>query len=255
MWDGLPQTSMPESSSMEGMKWIKWQGRQLDMPAWWQELKEVPDQDDLQQFTRRVQASFQVPKVRCHASRVDNIHSTLLVPHSLDGDQFLPLPDMWYSSQDFCLTQPYRTLTYTKALHYWAEKAQLPVPSEPHQFVENVLELQQLMELLTTFTDEEVLEDVLPSNWVKNTLSRLPEPTQQEHTCSRTCQAHAKESFLVAYGKGWPQPHATATPRLQADLLHQPWRWCHNGQNLLVNPQHLHWGLQRLLDPCMGIGC
>ena len=84
MGDGLPQTSMSEPSPMEGAKWIKWHVRQLDMPTWWQELKEVPNQDNLQEFTRRVQASFQVPKVRCHASKVDNDHSMLLAPHSLD---------------------------------------------------------------------------------------------------------------------------------------------------------------------------
>ena len=66
-----------------------------------------------------------------------------------------------------------------------------------------------MMEPLTTFTNEEVLEDVLPSNWVKITPSKLMEPTQREHSDSRTHQAHAKRSFLAAYGKGWPQATAT----------------------------------------------
>ena len=39
-----------------------------------------------------------------------------------------------------------------------------------------------MMDPLTTFTDEEVLEDILPSNWVKITSSRLAEPTQREHS-------------------------------------------------------------------------
>ena len=159
--------------------------RQLDTLAWWWELKEVPNQDNLQEFTRRVWASFQVPKARCHASKVDNDHSTPPAPCSLDRDQFLPLLDMQFSSQDFWLTQPQKILAYVKALQYWAEKAQLPVPGEPHQLVESMLELWWLMELLTTFTDEDVLK-VPPSNWVKITLSRLTEPTQQEQSHSRT---------------------------------------------------------------------
>ena len=51
-------------------------------------------------------------------------------------------------------------------------------PSESHHLTESVLELQQVMELLNTFTDKEVLKDALPSNWVKITSSRLAEPIQ-----------------------------------------------------------------------------
>ena len=40
--DSLLQATMPEPSPMEGMEWIKWCALQLDMPAWWWELKEVP---------------------------------------------------------------------------------------------------------------------------------------------------------------------------------------------------------------------
>ena len=83
---------------------------------------------------------------------------------------------MRFSSQDFWLTQAHKTLASVKALQYWAEKAQLPIPTEPHQLVESVLELWQMMELLTMFTDEEVLSDIQPSNRVKIMPSRLAEP-------------------------------------------------------------------------------
>ena len=196
---GLPQTSMPEPSPMEGTEGIKWHAWQLDMPALWQGLKEVPSQDNLQEFTRRVWASFELPKMQCCASKVDNYHSALPAHHSLDRDQFLPLPDMQFGSQDFWLTHAQKTLAYAKALQYWAEKAQPLIPSEPHHLAESVLELQQTMEPLTIFTDEEVLEDILLSNWVKITY-RLAEPTQQEHSCSKTCQAHSSGSFSAAHG-------------------------------------------------------
>ena len=66
-------------------------------------------------------ASFQVPKARCPMSKVDNGHFVLPAHHYLDRDQFLPLPDMWFGSQDFWLTQTQKTLAYAKALQYWAE--------------------------------------------------------------------------------------------------------------------------------------
>ena len=65
------------------------------------------------------------------------------------------------------------------------------------------------MELLTTFTDAEVLEDVLPSNWIKIMSSRMVEPAPGEHSHSRTCRTHARGSFLAAYGKGWPKAKTT----------------------------------------------
>ena len=67
-----------------------------------------------------------------------------------------------------------------------------------------------MMEPLVTFTDKEVLEGMPPCNWVKIMPSRLvEEPTQREHSHSRTCWAHSRESFLVAHGGRWPGPQAT----------------------------------------------
>ena len=61
--DSLLQSSTPEPSPTESAEWIKWHMQQLDMPAWWWELKEVPSQDNLQEFAQSVWASFEVPKV------------------------------------------------------------------------------------------------------------------------------------------------------------------------------------------------
>ena len=47
---------------MQSAECIRWH-TQLDMPAWWWELKEVPDQNNLQEFAQKVWASFEVPKV------------------------------------------------------------------------------------------------------------------------------------------------------------------------------------------------
>ena len=110
------------------------------------------------------------------------------------------------------MTQPQKTLAYAKALQHWVEKAQPPTPGEPYQLAESVLDLQCEMESLTTFTDEKVLEDVLPSNWVRITSCRLVDPTQRDCSNSRTYWAHAKGSFSAAYGKVRPQ--ATATTQM-----------------------------------------
>ena len=187
-WVGQPPANLNAwTFPLENTKWMKWCAWQLDMAVWWQELKEVPSQDNLQDFAWRVWASFQVPKVQCHVLKVDNNHCMPLAHHSLDRDWFFPLPDMQFGSQDFQLTQSQKTLAYVKALQYWTEKALPPIPSEPHQLVESVLELWQMMKVLTTITDEEVLEDVPPLNWVKIMPSRLLEPIQWEHSGSRIC--------------------------------------------------------------------
>ena len=200
--DGLQQIPTPEPSCHKSAKWIQWCTQQLDMPAWWWECREVPGQGNIQEFTRMVWASFRVPKVTCCTSKVDNNYSTPPAPNSLDRDQFLLLQDMQFGSQDFWLTQPQKTLVYAKDLQHWLEKAQPPTPGKPHQLAESVLELWHTMEPLTTFTDEEVLEDTLPSNWVKMASSRTAEPAPREHSCSRTHKAHARGSFLAAYGEG-----------------------------------------------------
>ena len=65
------------------------------------------------------------------------------------------------------------------------------------------------MEPLTTFTDVEVLEDILPSNCIKITSSRTAEPAPQECIHSRTHRAHSRGSFLAVYSKGWPKATTT----------------------------------------------
>ena len=89
-------------------------------------------------------------------------------------------------------------------------KTQPPTPGEPCQLGESVLELQHAMEPLMTFTNEEVLENLQPSNWVRITPSKLAEPTQRECSRSRMHCAHTRGSFSAAYGEGQPQATATA---------------------------------------------
>ena len=137
---------------------------------------EVPSLMDVQEFVRQVQALFQLPKVNRCTQGVDNDYLALPAPQSLDHDQFLPAANMRFDRQDYNMRQCQKTLAYTKALQYWAEKAQLPPPGEPCQMVENMIELWQAMKPLTTFTNAEVLEDTIPSHWIKITSSQISEP-------------------------------------------------------------------------------
>ena len=225
----------PKTSPMQNAEWIKWHTQQVDMLTWWQGLKEVPGQDNLQEFAQRVWASLKLPKTWSCNTQVDNDHSALPAHHFLDRDWFLPVLEMWFSSQDFWLTQPQKTLAYAKALQYWAEKAQLPIPGEPCHLAESVLELWWMMEPLTTFMDQEVLGDTPPSNWVKIMPSRLAEePTQWEHNHSRTCQANSRGSFLAANGGRWPGPQTTAIAQMTAQATQSwevmPWQAESNSQ-------------------------
>ena len=44
------QALMPQPSSLRTTEWIHLHAWQLDMPAQWQDLQEVSDQDDIQEF-------------------------------------------------------------------------------------------------------------------------------------------------------------------------------------------------------------
>ena len=107
---------------------------------------------------------------------VDNDHSTPLA--HLEKYKFITTPNLQFGSQDDWLVQPQKTLAYVKALQYWVEKAQLLIHSEPHHLAESMIELWWVMEPLITFTDEEVLKDTLPSNWVEISSPQQAEAAQ-----------------------------------------------------------------------------
>ena len=117
-------------------------------------------------------------------------------PPCLDCDAYLPMEDLRFSSQDYCLKQLQRTLAYAKALQHWAELAR-PTPSgESCQLVECVKEWREWMEPFTTFTDAQVFQLVEPLNWVwvtpsKSTLTLEPVPPQK-HSNSRDCRARTR---------------------------------------------------------------
>ena len=71
-----------------------------------------------------------------------------------DADSHLPYQDYW-------LKPPQKTLAYAQALQYWAEKANPPVPSEPHHLAMSMHELRWHMKRYTTFSDHDVFEGLM----------------------------------------------------------------------------------------------
>ena len=106
------------------------------------------------------------------------------------------------------MLQPKKTLVYARAFQYWVEVAHPLIPGGPHHLVENILELWQAVELLTTFSDSEVLDDTPSSGPV--------DPTPHECSLSLTCQAHPRGSFSVAHSRGCPGSYASHTTKTTA---------------------------------------
>ena len=49
-------------------------------------------------------------------------------PHCIERDPFLSFSTVKFGGLDYHIKQPHKTLLYTKALQFWVEKAQLPMP-------------------------------------------------------------------------------------------------------------------------------
>ena len=107
------------------------------------------------------------------------------------------------------------------------------------------------MESLTTFSNEEDLEEVPPPYLVKITSSRMVGPPQGNAAVTGPVgfmlENHSQQPMVRDSQK--PQPPA----RWQLNKPLQLGRSCHKKKVPIVNGLHPHQGLQRLLDPCMGI--
>ena len=102
------------------------------------------------------------------------------MPHCIEWDAYLPFGNENFASWDYQMKQPWKMLAYAKALQFWAEKAQLPWASQPHQVATCVKELREMMEPLMLFTNEEVLTKQPSLHWVKVTSSQPSELVEPE---------------------------------------------------------------------------
>ena len=92
-------SDQPKPSLEDSNKWNLWHTCRVETPSWWPDLWEVPNQTNIPQFARRAQALFQMPKARCHASKMENDYLVLPAPHCIERDMFLPFNNMQFSGQ------------------------------------------------------------------------------------------------------------------------------------------------------------
>ena len=109
----------------------------------------MPQKGDVQEFTRRIGTSFHMPRECYCATDRRNDYMAPPTSHCVGCNNYLPLPDTRFSTQDFWPKQPKRTLAYTKALQHWAEVAKLLQLDESHQLAECVKELRRCMRPFT----------------------------------------------------------------------------------------------------------
>ena len=83
--DDSQQTLLSKPSYTNSSEWVRWCTKQLSTPKWWQELSAVPGQSNIQEFTRRFRASFQLPMVSSHTQGITTNYSAPLAPHSLES--------------------------------------------------------------------------------------------------------------------------------------------------------------------------
>ena len=206
-------------------KWALWGTCWVETPVWWPELWRVPNQKGTLQFTRWVQVSFQMPKVRCHTLKTKS-------NYSLRGMCFCP-STLWNLVD--------RTIRWSKSrklqgITVLGRKGPTAPPGQWHQFTECMWELRESMEPMATFTDGEVLHNDVPLHWVKITSSRTSESAEpaiyQEQSQSRSRRACSQGSFLATYSIGWAKPTTTTPCGEFIDCL-QP-----EGKDTTGQPQH-----------------
>ena len=99
------------------------------------------------------------------------------VPKCIQRNRFLLETFSHLLYQDYWLKPPQKTLAYAQAFQYWAEKANLPVPSEPHHLTMSIHELRWCMRRYIVFSDHDVFEALahgLPEVEVEETTQPNP---------------------------------------------------------------------------------
>ena len=144
---------LPEPSIKNYEVWLEWQACQVNIPDWWRELVTIPTACDPGMLACIICTSFKVPWVRCKTFKDLGDYTVPPAPKCIQREMFLQVANSHLPFQDYWLKQLWRTLAYTQALHYWAEKANQLVTNEPHPLAMCVHELRWLMKLYTAFHD------------------------------------------------------------------------------------------------------
>ena len=93
---------MPKLPLYDPWEWVKWCAHQVETPAWWPELVEVPTPRDPISYARQMQVSFQYPKAK-FLGKGKNDYTPPLAHHCIEWDAFLPQTEGNFQSQDYRL--------------------------------------------------------------------------------------------------------------------------------------------------------
>ena len=104
--DEPDQSSMPKPSFHDPQEWVRWCTCWVETPTWWLELAAVPKKGDVWVFARRIQASFHMPKECYCTTNAENKYTVPPTPHCMRCNDYLPPPDIRFSTKDFHLKQP-----------------------------------------------------------------------------------------------------------------------------------------------------
>ena len=140
--------SSPEPPAEQYKRWVTCCEQVLNMPEWWQELVEIPEEDDYWELAQMIQASFELP---WWVSKLHDVENYYLAPPAS--------PCLCW--KDFLLLPP-QMVAYAQALQFWVEKSNLPTLCQPCLLAGNILELRKMMEPYVSFFNDAILDGVAP---------------------------------------------------------------------------------------------
>ena len=124
------------------------------MPAWWSELKAIPEVKDLQKLTCKIQPSFYTPKVRMRAS-LEQGYTVPPAPKCLNRNAFL-LDELSYQDVWQQLNPPNSCLCKGPAI--LAEKLNLLRSLDLRPLAGSVVELRETVQEYLTFDHWDVVQ-------------------------------------------------------------------------------------------------
>ena len=99
-----------------------------------------------------------MPKVRCLTLKTENDYSVPPLPHCIERDAFLPLSTRNFGSQDYWMKQPKRPWCTPRHYNSGWKNCNHPGQARPVLPAGGLcVRVEESMEPLTSFTDEEVL--------------------------------------------------------------------------------------------------
>ena len=166
----------------------------------------IPGVDNHKKLAHEVQASFQLLQRASEWCWVKNDHQALPALPCLCQKNFLLLPNSIFTCQDIQRIQQQKAVTYTWALQFWVEKADLPTGGKACLLAGSIVELQEEMKCYVSFSDEDVfngialLEEIpiIPPKEAtpKNSQPTLADPLVKKTTVDMTMEPTAEKRPL-----------------------------------------------------------